>query len=565
MITVLLFLFLNFVLFIPRYVFNSKTAAFFPLKEFFPKGKLRVQPLLTRFNEDVFRVNFEYALFFLLLAVFKNQIPMEYAKILAGFFYTFSLIFFLYHNSIFSIYKSYPSLLSDYPLIIQGVKIGLSGFRTRFFIGCVLFLVFDLFFFWANIYLVEKVYFNPFWMTISCCLIFFLGVSYFVYKRLNLFRFKIEYEFDYHHYGTIQSSFFMLNSNRFFSAKSKTEFNQIPNLIEETIVEIPENIVMKTIPNVYIIGIESYGAILLENELYAQKYQDLINELYAKLNNNDWLAASTLSETTVTGGTSWVSYGSLLKGVNIKSDYIYRHLINNQEKYKTQSFFTLFENLGYENYLVSGLGGFENYAIEWGKILSFFDTKNVIKYTDLEYKGERFNFGPSAPDQYLLNKSRALIQKNTSGKPFALFVETINSHYNFESPTLLLDDWETCNTASREDFMPLQNLSEKAVDNYFNAITYQLENLANFILSDTESNSIYVLFGDHQPPLITNAQNSYKTPVHIIAKDKTFIKQLQNKGFTEGMLCKLSNRTICHFEIKKLFFDSYFYSFSKND
>jgi hypothetical protein len=357
----------------------------------------------------------------------------------------------------------------------------------------------------------------------------------------------------------------MLNSNCFFSAKSKTEFNQIPKLIEETILEIPEKIVMKTIPNVYIIGIESYGAILLENELYAQKYQDLINELYAKLNNNDWLAASTLSETTVTGGTSWVSYGSLLKGVNIKSDYIYRHLINNQEKYKTQTFFTLFENLGYENYLVSGLGGFENYAIEWGKILSFFDTKNVIKYKDLEYKGERFNFGPSAPDQYLLNKSRALIQKNTSGKPFALFVETINSHYNFESPTQLLDDWETCNTASREDFMPLQNLSEKTVDNYFKAITYQLENLANFILSDTESNSIYVLFGDHQPPLITNAQNSYKTPVHIIAKDKTFIKQLQNKGFTEGMLCKLFNRTICHFEIKKLFIDSYFYSFSKND
>ena len=565
MITVVLFLLLNFVLFLPRYVFNSKTAAFFPIKEFTPKGKIRVQPLLTRFNEDVFRVNFEYALFVLLLLVFKNQIPLEYAQLLASFFYTFSLIFFLYHNSIFSIYKSYPSLKSDYPLILQGIKIGLSGFIFYFFIGCLLFLGLVVFSFWTNFYLVEKVYYNSFWLTICCCIISILGITYFIYKRLNLFRLKIEHEFDYHHFGTIQSSVFMLNSNRFFSAKSKTELSQIPNLIEETILKIPENIVMKSVPNVYIIGIESYGAILLENEEYAQKYEALMNKLYTKLNSNDWQAVSTLSETTVTGGTSWVSYSSVLKGVNIKSDFMYRHLINNQEKYNTQSFFTLFEELGYENYLISGLGGFENYTIEWEKILSFFDTKNVIKYADLDYKGERFNFGPSAPDQYLLNKSRALIQKNTSGKPFALFVETINSHYNFDSPTQLLEDWKTCNTATREDYMPLQNLTEKVIDNYFKAITYQLENLVNFILSDTENNSIYLLFGDHQPPLITNAKNSYKTPVHIITKDKTFIMQLQNKGFNEGVLCPLFDNTICHFEIKKLFFDSYFNVFSKRN
>lgn len=219
MITVVLFLLLNFVLFLPRYVFNSKTAAFFPIKEFTPKGKIRVQPLLTRFNEDVFRVNFEYALFVLLLLVFKNQIPLEYAQLLASFFYTFSLIFFLYHNSIFSIYKSYPSLKSDYPLILQGIKIGLSGFIFYFFIGCLLFLGLVVFSFWTNFYLVEKVYYNSFWLTICCCIISILGITYFIYKRLNLFRLKIEHEFDYHHFGTIQSSVFMLNSNLFFSAK----------------------------------------------------------------------------------------------------------------------------------------------------------------------------------------------------------------------------------------------------------------------------------------------------------------------------------------------------------
>lgn len=269
MITVLLFLFLNFVLFIPRYVFNSKTAAFFPLKEFFPKGKLRVQPLLTRFNEDVFRVNFEYALMFLLLALFKSHIPIENAKLVAGFFYFSTLIYFLYHNSIFSIFKSYPSLKSDYPLILQGIQIGLSGFRFYFFIGCVLFLGFVIFCFWTNCYLVEQLYHVSLWMTISCSVLCFLGVVYYLYKRLNPFRLSREHDFEIHHYGTIQSLVFMLNSNRFFSNKAKTELSQIPNLIKDSKINLPDNVSLKTKPNVYIIGIESYGAILYENEMYA--------------------------------------------------------------------------------------------------------------------------------------------------------------------------------------------------------------------------------------------------------------------------------------------------------
>lgn len=240
-------------------------------------------------------------------------------------------------------------------------------------------------------------------------------------------------------------------------------------------------------------------------------------------------------------------------------------MINNQEKYKTESLFSVLEKMGYENYLVSGLGGFENYVIEWGKILSFLDTRNVIKYTDLEYKGERFNFGPSAPDQYLLNKSRALIEEKSIGKPFALFLETINSHYNFDSPTIVLKDWKSCSTALREDYKPLQNLSEKVLDNYFKAITYQLECVVDFILSDKEKDSIYVLFGDHQPPFITNSNNSYKTPIHVISKNQTFINQWYSKGFNEGLLGSLSDSVKCHFEIKKLFMDSFITTYSNKN
>lgn len=555
MISVVLFLLLNFILFIPRYVFNSKTANFFPVKEFFPGNKLRVQPLLTRFNEDVFKVNFEYALVFLILAIFKEYIFIENAKLIAGFFYFFTLLYFLYHNSIFSIFKSYPSLKLDYLLVIDGIKIGFKGFRNYFFLGFLSFVILSFVLFLTNFFIVDQLYNDSFWMTICCSIICFLGVFYYLYKKLNPFRFIREHNFEIHHYGTIQSSVFMLNSNQFFSNKAKTELSQIPNLINDSKLNLPHNLLFNSKPNVYIIGVESYGAILYENEIYQEKYTVLINKLNEILSVNDWKSVSILSNAVVTGGTSWVSFGSFLKGLNIKSDFIYRHLINNQEKYKTQSLFSVLEKYGYENYLVSGLGGFENYAIEWNKILSFLGTKNVIKYADLEYKGETFNFGPSAPDQYLLNKSRELIEEKSLGKPFALFLETINSHYNFDSPTLLLDDWKRCAKVSRKDFNPLQNLSEKVSENYFEAISYQLECLVDFILKDKEKDSIYVLFGDHQPPFITNAKNSYKTPIHIISKESLFVKSFEDKGFNKGLLCNNSKKGIDfrHSDFLKIF------------
>jgi hypothetical protein len=178
-----------------------------------------VQPLLTRFNEDVFRLNFEYALLFLFLALFKDYIPIENAKLIAGFSYIFTLIYFLYHNSVFSIYKSYPSLTSDCPLFLQGIQIGLSGYRNYFFLGCFVFVGLCFVFIGTNFYLVEQIYSSSLLMIISTSIICFLGVTYYVYKRLNPFRFTREHDFEIHNYGIIQSSFFMFNSNLFFSKK----------------------------------------------------------------------------------------------------------------------------------------------------------------------------------------------------------------------------------------------------------------------------------------------------------------------------------------------------------
>lgn len=565
MVAIAVFFILNFLLFIPRYVFNKKTAAFLPIKEFFPKGKLRLQPLFTRFNEDVFRLNWEYAFVFLVLYIGKNQIPIGYAKGIIGVLYILTLLVFFYHNTIYAIYKSYPSLRADYPLIVQGIQIALSGFKGYFFLGCIAFIALCYFTLLGNFYIIEVLYSSPIVSIIGFALIVLTGILYSLYKKVNPFRFKKEFEFEIQHFATIQWSIALLSSNRFFSVKSKEELTQIPNLIADTIIKVPENLALKSKPDVYFIAIESYGAILYENETYAERYKTLIHNLEQNLESKNLKSVTILSETTITGGTSWVSFSSFLKGIKIKNDFVYRYLLNHQKECKTQSVFSVLKAFEYDTYLVAGIGGFENLTIEWDKILSFLGTENVIKYSDLEYKGKTFNFGPSAPDQYLLNKARNLMEEKSEGKPFAFFVETINSHYPFDTPTLLLSNWNDCQTAHLEDFNPTRNLSEDILENYFKAIEYQLKNMEDFISSDIKTDSVYVVFGDHQPPFITNTKNSYKTPIHIISQEKRILNEFANKGFDKGLGTDLNKNksNFTHAAFKKAFIDIFINTYGK--
>ncbi len=559
MIEVTLFLILNFLLLLPRFFLNKKTSTFFPVKEFFVDGKFRITPLMARFNDDIFRINLEYTIVVLLLVVFKSAIPIEIAKFVLGVCYTTTLIIFYYHYSIYSIYKTYPAISTDINLIEQGLKIGYNGFKAKFIFGIVVFVVFLIALWLLNTFLLSILYEKKVTVFIVFCVVILIAtISFCLIKKINPFRFNTEFDFHYLLYFSIQMTTFVLLANRFFNKKAKEDIRNIPLIIKNSVLPSPNEHSFSQKPNIYFIALESYGAILYENEIYSQKYKILASQIDKSFSENGWQTASSLSNSTVTGGKSWVAYSSFLKGINIKSDAIYRQLFYNQSKYKTQSIFDILETIGYENYLIAGLGGFENYKIEWDEILEFLGTKNVIKYKDLEYKGIRFNLGPSAPDQYLLNKSIQLIKEHNPNKPISFFVETINSHYPFDSPTQLFKNWEDCNVATSDVFKTIKNQSSNQIENYFTAIKYQLKVIEDLILKK-DSDAIFIVFGDHQPPILTNKDNSYQTPIHIISKNKIFIKNWIANGFQNSMYCNKEeiDSDLSHHQIKKMFVENY--------
>ena len=67
------------------------------------------------------------------------------------------------------------------------------------------------------------------------------------------------------------------------------------------------------------------------------------------------------------------------------------------------------------------------------------------------------------------------------------------------------------------------------------AVDYQLRTLTDFILHNGDDNSLFVLIGDHQPPRVSRKSDGWATPVHIISKDGTLIKDFADYGFVPGL------------------------------
>jgi hypothetical protein len=563
MTTLLIFFVLNFTLFIPRYYLNKSTSSFFPFKEIFENNIFNIKKIFNRFNDDIFRFNLEFSFVVILLHFIKTYLPIIFTEIFVSIFYLLTLLLFFYHYSILSIYKSYPAFYTDWKLIKQGFQILKNGYVFQLFLGIAFFLLFSILIVYLNVYLVKEIYASDkILLLIFCTLIVLLTLIFSFLKKVNFFIFRKEFDFHYISYFSFQSSISLLASNRFFSKKTKEDMKKLPNIISKNIVSLPKNIEFKSKPNIYFIAIESYGAILYENENFEKNYTTLLDSISKNLNNQNWHIASSLSRSPVSGGSSWISYSSFLKGIDINSDLMYRKLLHKRNEFPTQSILNILEDLGYSTNLISGIGGYKNFKINWEEILSFLGTKNLIRYDDLEYNGVTFNFGPSAPDQYMLNKSLELLKEKNHNQPITFFVETINSHANFETPTVIFNDWKKCNKVKKEEFKPTTELEKKLIENYFLAIKYQLKVIEDLILNEKED-SIFILFGDHQPPLITSSSNSFNTPVHIISKNKKFVNSWLNSGFSDSLNCKNNDAKLNHYDLKPIFIKTFIEIFKK--
>lgn len=564
MLAIAIYLLLNFLLFLPLYLFNKETSTFLPINEILKKKRIRsaFSSLLGRVNKDIFRINLEYTLVIFLLLIFKNYINFQYIVIPFHIYYILILIIFYYHHSIHGIYNTYPAITTDFQLIVQGIKIGWAGYKKQLLLGISCsFILLGIIIKLNSLLLTQIQSSNTIVLKIFSSIILIITFRHFFFCHVNYIYLQKEVNFVEFSGIGIQALSFLISSNIFFSKKAKSEIALIPHIYNKTELTIPSDQTLKQSPNIYFIALESYGAILYENETYYQRYTQLLETIDQTIQSHEWHVTSFLSNSPISGGGSWMAFFSVLKGIQIKTDSLYRKLVQVRDKYTVQSIFTVLKKFQYNTFLVTGIGGFENFKVPWKEILEFADVQDVITHKDLNYTGPLFTL-ESAPDQFFLNKSIQIMKAKAQGKPLAFFVETLNSHYDFYTPTVILDQWEDCNTTTLKDFKSTEPKNKNNKENYFQAIEYQLKTIENLIVNELQD-TIFVIFGDHQPPMITTDENSFRTPVHIISKNKDFIELWHQKKFSNCLTIDVENTpSINHHDMKNLFLECFLQQYS---
>ncbi len=524
------FLLLNFLLFVPRYLFEFDSGTFFPYHIFSQGGIFySFKYIFNRENYDIFRFSIDFSILVLLFFLFKRKINLNFASVFLSVFYIIILVYQVYAESFEAIFNVEPFLYNDISSLKTGFEIVSDGKGFLVVVGLLLLalIIFGIYkFIRYFLRIIKRTNFSKTSGIFGLILVLLMLYSLFRYggEQVSSMEFiNVSYE---------------LASNVIRSVHTEKEIRNI-DLSELKKNYKYDKLNLKISPNIYFIFIESYGKIVYTNREIKESYLSNIANMDSKLAANDFYSASVLSESPVFGGTSWVSYGSVLYGINFLDSKTFDVLTSKKEMNDAVSLIKLLKNSGYKNYRLSSIKPQNDMEIPWDKYTKIYSVDQWIRFQDLNYNGKLYGFGPSPPDEYSLNFAYDYIKKDDKkGNPFTLFFISMNSHTPFFAPVISKNNWQELNQNPGELVQKSVFIKKPELKDYGNSINYQLNYITKFIVEKGE-NDLFILIGDHQPPVIAKSKDGFETPVHIIAKDSAFVNGFKKYGFNSGI--KISN------------------------
>jgi hypothetical protein len=298
-------------------------------------------------------------------------------------------------------------------------------------------------------------------------------------------------------------------------------------------------------PDVYLMFVESYGKIVYQDSVFRGLYSEFTRECEKELNNNGWNIASNLSLSPVSGGGSWLSYSSVMFGFRFPNQGTYLYFLRNTEIQKYTNILRYFQGNGYKSFWINPMPENINMKIPWKLYTDFYSVDDWITYDELDYNGKLYGFGPSPPDQFSLFRAEQIIQQD-SATPKIVFNITHNSHNPFFTPDSVIHDWRSLSKGKVEADPPSMFIRKPIAIDYIKSIKYELQTLTRFIVETNNKKALFIIIGDHQPPVLTTVESGFETPVHIIASDSAFISGFRNYGFSDGLFVKDSSEGIRH-------------------
>lgn len=522
----LLFLILNFLFFLPGFLVNAGTSSFLPLSGFL-HGSIyeRVKTVFVRSNCDIFRLSVDLFLISIVYYLLRKYMRPALYGWLAGIYYVFTFAFITYYVTFEKIYLIPPIIYNDLTLLKLGFVNSMNGqwLRTVGIMVLVLALSYGLI--WLVRQMIKTLH-SITWSKYSKTVIIILVILILINTVKSGFTYASNQAF--------QETFALIGSNVKSSAdarKSLIHFNvdRINSRMNY------QHLGLKSKPDIYLLFVESYGKLLYESPELRGPYFRWMDSCASVLLQNGMNVATGLSTSPVSGGQSWVSYTTVMFGYKIRNQGTFNSLLKNPAMAHYDNLFRVLRQNGYRTYRLNAMPQASNLEVPWETYSRFYSIDKWINFSDLKYSGRLYGFGPSPPDQYSLNFAGRYIDKNSPG-PHALFFITQTTHNPFYCPDSLARDWQNLNSEPDSvSFHASVFLKKPRISDYAKAVHYDLSALVQFIIQVPDSNTIFILIGDHQPPVITSAKNGFETPVHIISRNKEFTKAFMQFGFREGM------------------------------
>lgn len=480
---------------------------------------------MWRIKSDPFRIVVDYALTLLLFKIFyiKNIAAIAVLTLVG----TFSWIYVIYMGIILYVFRRRPILRSDISLLNVGLMIAgkakyLIYLAAVLVVGLLGWIVFE-------VSVVLLALDSPlFSLIVGFVILSFLGL-----RNISNYRYKLL------NYRTVMSPIYCLFKN----IKVSKQFDFLLFKGEEYFenYNLYKEVHLKEKPDIYFFCVESYGSVLLQKPEYDQRVQPIYEQAQEKLSAKGYGVASSLSTAPILAGGSWMSYTTFIYGIPISGNEIYDMMFMQSKNFHAyESVLHFLKRQGYRNHLLCPIGGYE-IDIDWDVIKKNFVSDVFFDWESIDYQGKKqlfFKIGPCPPDQYSIHKANLMMQAHDG--PKSLFFCTLNSHIPYHSPTKVVENWEELKNPNL-DLHETQDQNINREEKYFQCAKYQLEFITDFIEKQNNDNALYILFGDHQPPFITQEKHGLDTPIHIITKNKDFLTTFYTHGFSEGMMPQVTD------------------------
>ncbi len=300
-------------------------------------------------------------------------------------------------------------------------------------------------------------------------------------------------------------------------------------------------------PNVTLYMIESYGEILDRAPRLRDPYRAMMQRAEDSLRADGWHMATTVSDAPVRGGRSWLAIASVMLGTRVEHQVLYERFRDDPNR--TPHLVRFLQQQGYRTATL------QPYTVERPglPVTNHYGFDVELYRDDLAYAGPDYGWGiVPMPDQYSVGFAHERFVQ-PSRQPTFLFVETVFSHtlWNYGLPPVL-PDWRRFNTVAgpnrkqklAEEGRPTTLLPDSvtsrpvtdqaATRRFLRHIAYEVDVAQKALRDLVPRNSLVILMGDHQPPLLPT--ETFGVPIHVLSTDPDLVAPFRRQGFTEGLL-----------------------------